>query len=545
MISRLHRRFIPWVAAHSIEYWYYYLGALLCLYYLHHFQSILPGLAKDLGDKVMAGKLQEIKLYEFFLLAFAILFFRTFSRLLFFYPARVQQKNLRLEMMQRLERALPKTYDSFSDGDLFQTLVNDFNRIRAFIGFALLQVGNIIIAALIFVPKIREFNPEFLIAFSPLVLCVALFSILVVVFQPYARKNMDAYADVQNFVIESYEAKKTIKNFHSEASFYELFRKYSGEELKYFFIAGLGRVISFPMVKLGVGASLIWGALIVREQGLAGTDLIFFSGFLFLILEPLMFLSWIGIVTSQGYASWGRIKKLVHSLDQDVSEDWYVKYQNLENVKLPLWGKMVDVPLKMGAWNVIIGDTGAGKSHLIDKVGELLNFNEESYSLIRQEPYLYNDTIFNNIFLGQAGTHEKLDLAKKCLAEFGLDILAPTLDDVLSLEVGENGKKVSGGQAKRIALIRSLVSDVDTIIWDDPFSSVDLILEQRIIQSLKKDKRLEGKTFILTSHRYSTVRACDWIVFIEKEEGIKESGSREELLGKESKTREYFKKQMV
>ncbi|MBC76336.1 MAG: hypothetical protein CME64_10005 [Halobacteriovoraceae bacterium] len=545
MISRLHRKFIPWVVAHSFEYWYYYIGALVCLYYLHHFQSILPGLAKDLGDKVMSDQLKDIELSKFFYLAFAILFFRTFSRLLFFYPARVQQKNLRLEIMQRLENALPKTYSSFSDGDLFQTIVNDFNRLRGFIGFALLQVGNIIIAAIIFIPKIQEFNEAFLIAFTPLVACVVLFSVLVVVFQPFARKNMDAYADVQNFVIESYSAKKTIKNFHSENSFYQLFRQYSGVELRYFFISSLGRVFSFPLVKLGVGASLIWAALIVKEQGLSGTDLIFFSGFLYLILEPLLFLSWIGIVTSQGYAAWGRIKKLIRSLEQNTVESWYKKYEDFQKIELPFWGKTVDLEIRPKSWNVVIGDTGSGKSYLIDKVAEILRHNKASYSYIKQEPYLYNDTIAENIFLGEPAKGEKLDLAKKCLVEFGLNLLAPTVDEVLALEVGENGKKVSGGQAKRIALIRSLVADVDYIIWDDPFSSVDLILEQQIIKVLKKDERLKNKTFILTSHRFSTVKASDWIVFIEQNLGIKEVGSKAELLEKESLTSEYFKKQMV
>lgn len=501
-------------------------------------------MAKDLGDQVMAGKLAEISLSAFFGLAIAILFFRTFSRLLFFYPARVQQRNLRLEMMQRLESAMPKTYQDFSDGNLFQTVVNDFNRLRGFIGFALLQVGNILIAAFIFIPKINEFNDQFLMAFAPLLGCVILFSILVVLFQPFARKNMDAYADVQNFVIESYEAKKTIKNFHSEASFYELFRGYSGRELRYFFISGLGRVVSFPLVKLGVGASLIWGAIIVKEQGLKGTDLIFFSGFLYLILEPLLFLSWIGIVASQGYAAWGRVKKLVHSLDQEVEEPWYKKYAGTDGLVLPFWGEEVEVTFKENQWNVIIGDTGSGKSWLLDKTAELALYNGWPYSMVKQEPYLYNDTIYNNIFLGREETPELLGLVKKCLLEFGLEVLAPSLDEVLSLEVGENGKKVSGGQAKRIALVRSLVSGADLIIWDDPFSSVDLILEQRIIAILKSDPLLKKKTFILTSHRYSTVKACDWIVFVEKGEGIKESGDSN-LLKEKSLTSEYFKKQMV
>jgi ATP-binding cassette subfamily B multidrug efflux pump len=187
---RLQRKFIPWVIHHSFEYWYYYLGAILSLYFLHYFQSRIPELAKDLGDKVSEGKLHEVDISYFLFLGLCILFFRTFSRLLFFYPARVQQKNLRIEMLHRLESVLPKHYAGLSDGDLFQRIVNDFNRIRGFIGFALLQIGNIVIASLIFIPKIREFNPDFLIAFSPMVACIILFSILIFFFQPIVRKNM-------------------------------------------------------------------------------------------------------------------------------------------------------------------------------------------------------------------------------------------------------------------------------------------------------------------------------------------------------------------
>ena len=447
--------------------------------------------------------------------------------------------------MHRLERVLPENYKDLSDGDLFQRIVTDFNRIRGFMGFALLQFGNIIIAAIIFIPKINEFNDKFLIAFSPLVLCVILFSILIYFFQPIVRKNMDAYAHVQNFMIESYDAKKSIKNFHSEKSFVDKFKTYSGLELHLFFISTLGRAFSFPLTKLGVGTSLIWGAYIVLENDLAGTDLIFFSGFLYLVLEPLLFLSWIGVVTSQGYAAWTRIKELVERTEKDVTKSWYQKELDITKFKVPFWQNEIELNLIPKNWNVFIGETGVGKSYLLEKLAEQLHFSKISYSYIQQEPYLYNDSIFNNIFLGNDSSPEKMKLVKKCLVDFGLDILGPSLEDVLKLEVGENGKQVSGGQAKRIALIRSLVSDVDFILWDDPFSSVDLILEREIIKHLKQDPLLEGKTFILTSHRISTVRAADWIILLEKEKGVIEALKSQDAFNEGNRVNEFFNKQMV
>jgi len=146
--------------AHSFEYWYYYAGALTSLFMLHYFSSEIPLMAKELGDMAMSGRLSEIKISSFFLVAVYILLFRTLSRLLFFYPARIQQRNLRLELVEKLEESPARNYKDYNEGMIFQTLYNDLNRLRGFVGFALLQFGNIIIAGFIFIPKQPDLESE-------------------------------------------------------------------------------------------------------------------------------------------------------------------------------------------------------------------------------------------------------------------------------------------------------------------------------------------------------------------------------------------------
>lgn len=544
MQYRLGRSFFPWIILHSIEYWYYYIGAVVCLYFLHHFSSEIPLLAKNLGDSAMAGNLEEIDIPQFFFLAIYILFFRSLSRLLFFYPARIQQRNLRMELVHRLEESPPRNYKGFNEGAIFQTVYNDLNRIRGFVGFALLHFGNIIIASIIFIPKITSFNSDFLIAFSPLIGTVIGFSGLIFFFQPWMKRGMDEYAEVQNFLLESYEAKKTIQNYNSEDDFRKSFNDLSRQELRTFYISSMGRAISSPLVKLGVGASLIWAALIVKNDNLPASDLIFFSSFLFLVLEPLMLLSWIGIVSSQGYAAWTRIKELVGSLDEKVDDAW-IKEGSLESVTIPFWNQSIEFSPVKDKWTVLIGETGCGKSWIMEQYGLFLDQNKIPFSLIHQEPYLYNDTVIENIFLGQEKTEESLSLAKKYLKLFGLDILAKDIDKLLDMELGENGKRVSGGQAKRICLIRSLVADVDYVLWDDPFSSVDLLLENKIISEMKEDPRLSHKTFILTSHRFSTVKACDFVILLDKERGVVLEGQTRDLINNGTKIDEFFAKQNI
>ena len=287
---------------------------------------------------------------------------------------------------------------------------------------------------------------------------------------------------------------------------------------------------------------MIWAAIIVKNDNLPASDLIFFSTFLFLILEPIILLSWIGIVASQGYAAWTRIKELILSLSEPLEESW-MKGQSLESLHLPLWDNLIDLKIKPSRWTIFIGETGCGKSWCLEKLALLFSHQNISYSLIQQEPYLYNDTIESNIFLGLEPTTEKIQLAKEYLHKFGLTVLDDDLDKLLAMELGENGKRVSGGQAKRISLIRSLVADVDFIIWDDPFSSIDLILESEILREIKTDPRLENKTFILTSHRLSTVRLCDDVIFIDKKAGLKEYGETKDLLNSNSQVRAFFEKQ--
>lgn len=544
MHYRLNRKFFPWIVFHAFEYWYYYISAGVCLYFLHHFSSEIPLLAKQLGDSAMSGNLEDIDVPQFFLLALYILFFRSLSRLLFFYPARIQQKHLRMELVQRLESSPPRNYKAFNEGAIFQTVYNDLNRIRGFMGFALLHFGNIIIASFIFIPKITSFNSEFLIAFSPLLATVAGFSGLIFFFQPWMKRGMDEYGEVQNFLLESYEAKKTIQNYNSEDDFRKSFKDLSEKELRTFYISSMGRAISSPLVKLGVGASLIWAALIVKRDGLPASDLIFFSSFLFLVLEPLMLLSWIGIVSSQGYAAWTRIKDLVNNLSRKVTDEWIVK-GDLSRLVIPFWKSNINFELEKNSWTVLIGETACGKSWVMEQFALFLNQKNIPFSMVHQEPYLYNDTLVENIFLGQEKTPESLKLAKKYLKDFGLDVLANNMDELLSLELGENGKRVSGGQAKRICLVRSLVADVDYILWDDPFSSVDLLLENKIIIEMRNDERLKGKTFLLTSHRFSTVKASDFVIFLDKQSGIEMSGRVSELTNNGSKVDEFFAKQNI
>ncbi|MBC7429771.1 MAG: ABC transporter ATP-binding protein [Bacteriovorax sp.] len=526
---------------------YYILGAI-ALVATHEIQSQLPFMAKELADFV-AKDTNELRPSLFFLCALGILVFRTSSRILFFYPARLLQKFLRAELLEKLESNTPQRFRHLNSGQLFQYLSGDIDQIRALIGFVGLQGANFIIAFCILVPKMVAFNPGLLVALTPMLACFIVFTVVVTKNRKYFKLTQDMQGEVQNLIMESYAGKRTIKNFHSEDSFMKLFSELSLKELYYFYKSSLGISISMPLIGFGVGLSLLWGAQIIKANHLGATSLILFSGFIFLFMEPMGYLSWIGIVVSRSHASWERLKDLDLALTTSIEAEEKLKNLNLEvienNYKLPFWDNSLSINFRPLAWNVMIAKTGHGKSEMLLKLSEVLRQRGKNISLVAQDPYIFNDTVERNVFLGKKETDTEREYAKTILKILGLDYLDPDLENLMKMEVGENGKRLSGGQAKRLSLVRSLMSEAEILIWDDPFSSVDLILEKEIILELKKHPIMANKTIILTSHRLSTVRHSDYLVFLDKDNGVVEEGSVHELLRENSKTYEYFQKQMV
>jgi ATP-binding cassette subfamily B multidrug efflux pump len=550
MALRLSRKFFPWILHHSFEFKWFYLGAFLCLYLLQVLQSELPERIRILTKLMGEGLLGSASIWIFVGLALGIFIFRTFSRLLFFYPARVQQKTLRLELLDLFEKSIPDRYMAKGQGQLFQVLFDDINNLRAFIGFGLLQIGNLLVAAWVLIPKLNQTDSYLWPAFIPLFLSVFLFSIMTMINQKIFKRMMDTKAEVQQYIIESYEAKQTIKNFHREENFIKGFVELSAKELSLFFKSAIGYAFTGPYVKLGLGASLLWGGLLIKAKGGGPSDLVFFSGYLYLFLEPVMFLSWVAIVVSQGFAAWRRVKELYETLvtpsstEKELLENKATLTLDKLSLNLPCWEKRIGLDFQLHRWSVIVGETGCGKSTLMSRLASSLILQGHKVSMVQQEPYLFNDTIHENIFLGREPSVNQKNLAKELLAIFQLDSLADSLEDVLNLEVGENGKRLSGGQLKRVALVRSLLSGSEILIWDDPFSSIDIILEKKIIRLLKEHQDWIKATFIISSHRLTTVRQADEMIFLDRKMGILTQANVVSAL-KEVHVNKFFKEQIV
>ena len=175
----------------------------------------------------------------------------------------------------------------------------------------------------------------------------------------------------------------------------------------------------------------------------------------------------------------------------------------------------------------VVGASGSGKSTLVEL---LLRFRPYQGSItiggvelsdlaadelnrlvtaLPQQPHLFNTTIRDNILLGRSISDQQLT---EILIDCGLDAWIAGLPLGLDTPVAETGSAVSGGEARRIALARTLVMDTPVVLLDEPTEGLDSATEQVVVQRL--NQRLEGRSVLLVTHRPAVLALAQRVVRI-------------------------------
>lgn len=204
----------------------------------------------------------------------------------------------------------------------------------------------------------------------------------------------------------------------------------------------------------------------------------------------------------------------------------------------------INVSIGKGKTIALVGSSGAGKSTLADLVprfhdvtsGEVLidGVNIKEYSLhsvrslmsiVTQEPILFNDTIANNIALGNpSATKEEIIHAAKIANAHEFIIKK---ENGYDSNIGDRGSKLSGGERQRLTIARAVLKNPPILILDEATSSLDTESERLVQDAI--NHLMADRTSIVIAHRLSTVRHADEILVLQKGK-IAERGTHDELL---------------
>lgn len=237
-----------------------------------------------------------------------------------------------------------------------------------------------------------------------------------------------------------------------------------------------------------------------------------------------------------------------------VFQDVWFAYQETEWVL-----KNVNLTIEPGTTVAFVGATGAGKSSIVNllsrfyeyqkgtiHIGNIdlkeleLNFLRRNISVVLQDVFLFSDTVYNNITLGDIEiTREQVIAAAKVVGAHDFIMRLPNNYDY---EVGERGGVLSVGQRQLVAFIRAYVYNPHILILDEATSSVDNESEELIQRAT--EKLTVGRTSIVIAHRLSTIQKADKIIVLDKGE-IKEQGTHQELLQHNGFYKNLYEKQFL
>lgn len=459
-------------------------------------------------------------------------------------------------------------------GDLMNRATEDVNRVRMYIGPAIMYTTNTVI--LFFVALFFMFSVNAKLAFYailPLPILVVIVYYVNTLINQKSEQIQAQLSRLSSFVQERFSGIRVVKSYVREQQAQDIFAEESISYKNKSMDLVKVQALFFPTMLLLVGISTILTIYIGGKQVIDGAitpgNIAEFIIYINLLTFPVTMLGWVTTLVQRAAASQKRINQflglkpdIVSGNQEKVNVNGKISFNNV-SFTYPDTGinaiKNVSFEIEQGQFVAIIGRTGSGKSTLANlimrmydtdageiKIDELnlKNINLSSYrdqvGFVPQEVFLFSDTIKNNIAFGLSEiTPNQVEDAAKNAAVYNNII---DFDLKFETMLGERGITLSGGQKQRVSIARALIKEPKILIFDDCLSAVDTKTEEEILGNL--GKIMKGKTSILIAHRISTIKNADKIIVLEDGEII-EQGTHQQLLNNQKVYAEMYENQLL
>ncbi|RZK44205.1 MAG: ABC transporter ATP-binding protein [Pedobacter sp.] len=465
-------------------------------------------------------------------------------------------------------------YRRNNTGDLMNRATEDVNRVRMYVGPAIMYTINTVVLFCLIIYFMFSVNIELAIyCLLPLPILVVTIYYVNTLINIKSEKIQEQLSKLSSFVQERFSGIRVIKSFvreeHNQQIFANESQIYKGNAMALVKIQAL----FFPSMLLLVGLSTILTIYIGGKQVIEGAitpgNIAEFIVYVNQLTFPVTMLGWVTTLIQRAAASQKRINEflqlkpdIVSANTPDTPISGGISFKGV-NFTYPDTGikaiKNVSFEIQSGQFVAIIGRTGSGKSTLANLIMRMYDVEQceilidgqplkrinlggyrNQIGFVPQEVFLFSDTIKNNIAFGLSTVRdEQIDTAARHAAVYENIV---QFEQKFETMLGERGITLSGGQKQRVSIARALIKEPKILIFDDCLSAVDTKTEEEILGNL--GKVMKGKTSIIIAHRISTIKNADKIIVLD-DGAIVEQGTHHTLLEKKGVYAEMYYNQLL
>ena len=516
--------------------------------------------------------LHEITLILVF--AVAVIFTRTASRLLFFYPGRMVEFDLKNRMLSHLLRLQRGFFLKHATGSLISRINNDITGVRMMMGFGLLMVMNSLATLSLAPTYMYQISPRLtLYCVVPIIASFCVLQWGMWRLRGQHLRQMHALQELSDFTVESYNGIDVLKSFRHhawiEGRFNELSDHVKDSSIKMSnFRAYLMPILTHIANGLKVLLVLLGGVMVV-EGGMTMGEFLAYALYLAMLVPPLMGLTFLMFVVQRGLTSLTSLMEVMGTspnlppvlpeakarVPEQLKAGLSVRSLTYAYPDAPQAPVLHDVTFDLHPGEIvgIFGPIGTGKTTLVNALngyltpppGTVLLDGVDASQIgqdavrrhvvtVTQEPFLFSETVGENIGFGADAASDAVEHAAQ-IAALSEDL--KHLPKGLATLVGEKGITLSGGQKQRISLARALLKSCDILILDDVLSAVDNETERFLIGQFYSFR--QARALLIVSHRISALERANRILVLE-DGRITALGSHAELIQRQGAYRQAW-----
>ena len=469
-------------------------------------------------------------------------------------------RDMRNEVFSHMQELPIRYFDTHAHGDIMSVYTNDIDTIRQMVSQSIPQMFNSAITVVtVFI--------NMCILSIPLT-CLSVFMVIVTFF---VSKHFAGYSSryflaqqkdlgaLNGFVEEMLTGQKTVRAYGREAQVLDRFDEKNNEAVSAYTNAEANGTLHGPIVNFinNVSLALVccFGAVLFLMGKVRLGDLSSFVQYSRRFSGPI---NEVANIISEIQSAFAAAERVFRLLDTDPEPEDVADAEELTDVRGDVRLENVDfsyIPgqpiikglnlhAPPGSLTAIVGPTGAGKTTIINLLMRFYDVDaghvyvdgkeirslsraslRKAYSMVLQDTWLFQGTIFDNIAYGKPdATMEEVVAAAKAAHIHGFIRRLPQgYDTVLS----DNGTSISKGQKQLLTIARAMLLNAQMLILDEATSNVDTRTEQKIQAAMRT--LMEGKTCFVIAHRLSTIEAADNILVLEGGQVV-EQGTHESLM---------------